>query len=123
MYFKKSRGVIYDVELNAAEKKAFDMSARRMLAEHTRKHTLELEAIIMRQVRRATGWGAIRMRRFYDGFDDDLYALIDHYEMTDLDAPWLCTRELKEEGFDIEQWHKERHPNEKYDNCVKKRKD
>lgn len=114
MYFKRSGGRIYDVELTAAERKAFDMTARRKLAEHTRAHTLEIEAIVMRQIRRKTGWGAVRLKRFFDGFDDELYELIERYDMDELDAPWLCTRELKEEGFDIEQWHRERHPNEKY---------
>lgn len=114
MRVKKSNGKAYGVELTAAEQKAFDMEARRRLADHMRKHTLEIEAIVMRQLRRCTGWGEIRLKRFYDGFDDELYKLVDRYEMSDMDAPWLCTRELKEEGFDIEQWHCQRHPNEKY---------
>lgn len=115
MRVKKSCGKVYGVELTKAEQRAFDMEARRQLAEWTRKHDLEIEAIVIRQLRRATGWGETRLKRFYDGFDDELYKLVDRYEMDTGDAPWLCTRELKDEGFDIEKWHQERHPNEKYE--------
>ena len=54
MTVKKSGKTIYGAELTAAERKALDMEARRALAEHTRKHELEIEAMIMRQVRRKT---------------------------------------------------------------------
>lgn len=113
MVVKKSGGYIYGAELNAAEQKALDMEARRQLAEYIRKNDLEIEALVIRQVRRRTGWGAVRLKRFYDDFNVDLANLIKRYEMGDDDAQWLCTRELKEEGFDIEQWHREKYPNER----------
>lgn len=115
MRVKKSNGKVYGVELTSAERKALDMEARRALAEHTRKHELEIEAIVIRQLRRLTGWGETRLKRFYDGFDGELDNLISRYEMPVEDEPWLCMRELKDEGFDIEQWHRERYPNEKYE--------
>lgn len=119
MRVKKSGGKIYGAELTAAEQKALKMEARRQLAEYTRKHDLEIEAIVIRQLRRLTGWGGIKLKRFYDGFDGELTSLIARYEMGDDDAQWLCTRELKEEGFDVEQWHREKHPNDRYDNVCK----
>jgi hypothetical protein len=115
MEFDRSGSTIFRVRLNAAEKKAFDMEARRILAEHTRQHELEVEAIVIRQLRRLTGWGETRLKRFYDDFAPEMMSLVKRYEMDQVDAPWLCTQELKEEGFDIEQWHRERYPNEKYD--------
>lgn len=115
MEIKKSGSYIFGAKLTAAEKKALDMEARRELAEHTRKHEIEVEALVIRQVRRLTGWGETRLKRFYDGFADELNSLLERYEMPEVDAPWLCTRELKDEGFDIEQWHHERYPNEKHD--------
>lgn len=114
MIFKKSGGQIYGVELTAKERRALNEEAGRTLAEWTRKHDLEIEAIVIRQLRRLTGWGETRLKRFYEGFDVELNALIDHYEMGGSDAPWLCMRELKSEGIDIEQWHREKCPNEKY---------
>lgn len=115
MEFKRSGKYIYDVELNAKEQKAFDMFSRRRLAEHTRQHELEIEAIVIRELRRLTGWGGTRLKRFYMDFGPDLMKLCDHYEMEEVEAPWLCTNELKKEGFDIEAWHRERYPNEKYE--------
>lgn len=115
MYVKKSGRTIVGAEFTAAERKAIDMESRRILAEHTRLHELEIEALVLRQLRRHTGWGETRLRRFYDGFADSLMTLIAAYEMPEVDAPWLCMQELKQEGFDIEQWHREKYPNEKYD--------
>lgn len=114
MIVKKSGKTVYGAELTAAEKKALDMEARRALAEHTRKHELEIEAIIIRQLRRLTGWGETRLKRFYDEFSPELMKLCDHYEMDEVEAPWLCTQELLKEGFNIEAWHRERYPNERY---------
>ena len=90
------------------------MEARRYLAEHTRKHELEIEAIVIRQLRRLTGWGDIRLKRFYMDFAPELKSLCAHYEMPEVDTPWLCTQELLKEGFDIEAWHREAYPNEKF---------
>ena len=115
MIVKKSGKTVYGAELTAAEKKALDMEARRALAEHTRKHELEIEAIVIRQLRRLTGWGETRLKRFYDEFAPAMMALCERYEMDQVDAPWLCTMELKKEGFDIEAWHKEQYPNERYE--------
>ncbi len=114
MIVKKSGKTIFGAELTAAEKKALDMEARRALAEHTRKHELEIEAMIMRQVRRHTGWGKIKLKRFYMDFVPEIMALVERYEMEEVDMPWLCMQELKEEGFDIEAWHREAYPNERY---------
>ena len=93
-------------------KKALEDEINRQLAEYTRKHELEIEAIVIRQLRRLTGWGETRLKRFYDGFSDELNTLTEHYEMPSDEAPWLCIEELKKEGFDIEQWYKEKYPNE-----------
>ena len=118
MEFKRSGKYIYDVTLNAKEEKAFDMYSRRRLADHTRKHELEIEALVIRQLRQLTGWGETRLKRFYMDFAPALMQLCDHYEMDQVDAPWLCTQDLLKEGFDIEDWHREAYPNEKYEvNC------
>lgn len=115
MKFKKSGGKTYGVEMTAAEQRAFDAEVRRQLAEHTKRHTIEIEAVVIYTLRRLAGWGETRLKRFYDEFDGELNKLIRHYEMDDSDALWLCTRKLKEEGFDIEKWSEQRYPNTKWD--------
>ena len=115
MTFKRAGKQIYGVELTAAEKRALDEEATKAMAEYTRKHDLEIEALVLYQLRQLTGWGETRLKRFYAGFSSELEELIKRYELTGNDAPWLCTERLKEEGFDIEQWHKEKYPNERYE--------
>lgn len=116
MQFDRVGKVIFRVKLTAAEQKALDEEVKRQaneyFAEFARKHDTEIEAIILRQLRRLTGWGETRLKRFYDEFTPELDRLIDAYEMGDEDAAWLCTQELKKEGFDIEAWHKEKYPDE-----------
>lgn len=115
MEFKKSCGVIYEAKLNKKEQRALDETIRRQLANYTRMHILDVEATFIRNLKRATDWSESQLRAFYDDFDDTLDELVKYYEMADEDTSWLCARELKAEGIDIEQWHRERHPNEKYE--------
>lgn len=53
------------------------------------------------------GFGAQRLRTYYDAFHDRIKELVSRYEMEDQDDIWLCTQMLKRIGVDIEAWHKE----------------
>lgn len=124
MVVLKSGKHIFGAKLTAAEKKALDMEARRSLAEYTRKHELEIEATVIWQIKRVLEEELGEevdvglLKRLYDGLDVELNKLIDHYEMDDEDAQWLCTKKLKDEGIDIEAWRREKYPNLKYEiNC------
>lgn len=119
MIVKKYGKTVFGADFTAEERKAINMETRRAIAEHTRQHELEIEAIVIRQLRRLTGWGETRLKRFYMDFAPELKSLCTHYEMPEVDAPWLCTQELKKEGFDIEAWHREAYPNEKYNVVLK----
>ena len=115
MYVMKSGGQVFGAKLTAAEKKALDIEARRSLAEYTRKHELEIEATVLWQVKQLTDWDEGLLKAFYGDFDVALSKLIDWYEMGSEDAEWLCTKKLKDEGIDIEQWRREKYPNENYE--------
>lgn len=115
MRVKKAGGYIYGADLTAAERKALEMESKRMLAEYTRLHEIEMDAIIIRQLKRMTGWDESQLKTFYQDFNIELDRLLRHYEMGEDDAAWLCTRELKLEGIDIEQWRREVCPNERHD--------
>ena len=108
MIVKKSGKNIFGADLTNVEQKALNIEINRQIAENTRKHELEIEAVVIRQLRRLTGWGERRLKRFYDEFDIEIDKLLKAYEMGDEDAPWLCTRELKEEGIDIHEWYNEK---------------
>lgn len=51
MVVKKAGGKIYGAVLTSAEKKAMNMEIERQLAEYTRKHEVELNAMILYSLR------------------------------------------------------------------------
>ena len=95
--------MIFGAELTAAERKALDMEIKRQLAEYDTKHKNELQALILWQLHEQLGFGAVRLRRFYDNFDREMDALINRYELDESDNVWICTEKLKEIGVDIER--------------------
>lgn len=108
-FFKKVGNDIFGVSLNKKEQEALTKECLKQEAEYTRKYEVEIEALVLRQIRHRLGWGAKRLREFYDTFDTDLNEMIAHYEMGEEDMAWLATQQLKDEGFDIEKWHKEKY--------------
>ena len=109
MIVKKSAGRVIGAQLTNKEQKALDIEIQKQLAEWTRKHEKEIVAMVLRQVRRTFGSGKKKLKEFFDDFDPDIDALVRKYEMGEMsgDDAWLCTRELKEEGIDIDEWYKE----------------
>lgn len=112
MEFLRSGGTIIKVKLTSKEKKAMEAEVLRQLAEYTRKYQVELESIFLRHQRSKHGFGAKRLRQDFDDFGNELDELVKRLEMGQEDKAWLATYTLKEEGFDIEQWHREKYPNE-----------
>lgn len=91
----------------SGEKKAMDLEIQRELAEYDRKHIAEIDATILWVLHEQFGFGAQRLRTYYDAFHDRIKELVSRYEMEDQDDIWLCTQMLKRIGVDIEAWHKE----------------
>ena len=108
MRIKKAAGKIFGADLTAAERKAMNLEIERQLAEYTRAHGLEIDAIILWVLHAQLGLGPTRLRRFYDQFEKELDALLERYEMGEDDRLWLCTYMLKQIGVDIEKWDRER---------------
>lgn len=106
MYLKKAGGKVYGAVLTAAEKKAMDMEIQRELAEYDRKHLAEIDATILWVLHEQFGFGAKRLREYYDAYHDRIGELIERYELDNGDDLWLCTQKLKKVGVDIEAWHK-----------------
>ena len=108
MQIKRSGKHIYGADLTAAEKKAMDIEISKQLAEFTRKYQIEIECLFLRELRQY-GFGATRLRRAFDDFGNDLDDLIKRYELGDEDKLWVAKETLKREGFDVEQWHREKY--------------
>ena len=111
MHVKKAGGKVYGAVLTAAEKKAMEIEIQKELAEYDRKHIAEIDATILWVLHEQFGFGAQRLRTYYDAFHDRIKELVSRYEMEDQDDIWLCTQMLKRIGVDIEGWHKESEAN------------
>lgn len=107
MTFKRSGKTIFGVTLTPAEQKILDREIEKQLSERMRQYNLEVEAKVLWGLREVFGFGETRLRRYYDNLDLKLDNLADHYEMGDEDLFWLCTKQLKDIGIDIEEWSKE----------------
>lgn len=107
MLIKKSGGKVFGAALTAAEKKAMNMEINRQIAEADRRYTDDIDAMVLYTLRVHLGFGAKRLRRFYEAFSAEHDRLIQHYEMPD-DFVWLCKEKLKEIGVDVEAWNREK---------------
>lgn len=101
--------------MTAAEKKAMDLEIKKQFAEFDRKHTIEIDAMVLWILHSEFGFGEKRLKRFFDLFNKSLDDLLDRYEFEDEDQIWLCTYMLKRDGIDIEAWEKELEENEKHE--------
>lgn len=107
MILKKRKGRSYGANFTRAEQRGMDAEIRKQMAEHTRKHNNEIDAMILWVLHEHFGWGPKRLKRFHDRFAEYISDLVKKYEMNAEDDVWLCTRKLKDAGIDIEEWNKE----------------
>ena len=103
----KGGGKVEGGVLTAAEKEAGDVVVQRELDDCDRKHIAGRGATILWVLHEQFGFGAQRLRTYYDAFHDRIKELVSRYEMEDQDDIWLCTQMLKRIGVYIEAWHKE----------------
>ncbi len=103
MHVKKAGGRVYGADLTAAERRGMNLEIERQLAEHTRKHAVELEAMVLWVLHEQFGFGISRMQQFSENFEPLMVELITRYDMPDTDRAWLCTQKLKEYGVDLDR--------------------
>ena len=53
------------------------------------------------------GFGQQRLQKFADKLTEMQIAQKERYEMTDGDTPWLCEKQLKDDGIDVDALLKE----------------
>lgn len=103
----KILGKVYGAKLTNAEREAMTIEINKQLAEATRKHEDEIVALILWSLMDQLDLDEEGLKKFYDGFEPSIKALIDRYELDDSDDVWLCTRKLKDRGIDISKWREE----------------
>lgn len=107
MNVKTAFGKIFGARLNAAEQKAMDIEIKKQLAEWTKKHENEIEAMVLWQLHEEFGFGHERLKRFHDKFSENMDNLVERYMIDDDDQAWLCTHKLNNYGINIEKWNDE----------------
>ena len=103
----KSGGKVIGANLTNAQKKAMDIELRKAMAECDRENTMAIDAIVLWELHDQLGFGAKRLRDFYDRLGPNLDELIRHYELGEGDQAWICIHKLKEIGVDLEAWEAE----------------
>lgn len=112
MRVKKAGGKVFGAAMTAAEKKAMELEINRQIIEADRKYVNDIDAMVLYTLHVHLGFGAKRLRRFYEAFSAEHDRLIQYYQMPD-DYTWLCREMLKRIGVDVEAWNRERRePNE-----------
>lgn len=107
MQIKKSGKHIIGAEFTNAEQKAIEMEMRRQYAEWDRRHSMEIDSIVLYQLHAQLGFGKDRLRKFFNGFRPAANELIERYSLDESDGIWIQSEKLKEIGVDISKWYEE----------------
>lgn len=93
-------------KMSREEKRAFDAEIARQARQITDRFALELDATILWALHTEFGFGAERLRRFYDCVAESREALLRHYEMEE-DSQFILLYKPKEIGVDLKKWDAE----------------
>ena len=107
MVFKKFRGQIFDVDLNAKERQVLNQKVNELLITRHGEFVDDVDYMILYILHNRFGFGAKRMRQFYEAFLTENEKLIKHYEMSDAGV-YVARKEMNSVGVDFEKWNNER---------------
>ncbi len=71
----------------------------KLLAEYNRQSAVQILHILHFDY----GFGQQRLKKFAEKFANMQLKTIDRYEMTDEDTPWLCEKQLRDDGIDVDK--------------------
>ena len=108
-FHKGTSGKIFGVSFSKAEQKAMDEEITRqwkdLTIEYDRKHGDEIISLILWVLYEHFGFREKRLKRIYTLFDKYVADMTKRYQLSGADDDvWLCTRKLKEAGYDINEW-------------------
>lgn len=94
--------------LTSPQKKAMRKEINAQILERDTRYWLDMDAAVMWALHKEFGFGAKRLRRFFNAFSTVHEELREHYQLDDDTNTWLCRHLLKEKvGVDVEAWEKE----------------
>lgn len=108
----KRFGKVYGAQLTKDEQKAMNIEIQKELAEFTRKHENEVDALFLWWLHDKRGYGHKRLREAYEDFSKAMDDLRERYLVEEGDEVWFCTTLLRNYGIDIEKWNEEKEKGE-----------
>lgn len=94
--------------LTPAQRRAMTKEINAQILESDKSYKLDMDAAVLYSLHETFGFGAKRLRRFFDAFSVQHQELRNYYQLDDDTNTWICRRLLKERvGVDIEAWEKE----------------
>lgn len=91
-------------QLSKRERKAMEKAIDQEILKKDHEYAAAVDAIVLLTLHDVFGFGKERLRRFWFGVQSLRKRLLDYYEMGGEDFPYLCDRELKKIGVDVDEW-------------------
>jgi len=96
-----------DARLSKETREAIDMAAKKAVFEQHDALNVDFDGIVLWVLHHTEGFGAARLRRFYDNFRAHYEELRQKYQMGN-DTAYVCRLKLLEEtGVDVAAWNAE----------------
>lgn len=94
--------------LTRSQEKAMHKEIKAQLMDYDKQYFLDMDAAVLWALHKEFGFGAKRLRRFFDRFSVIHEELRDYYQLDDDTNTWLCRYLLQSNvGVDVEAWEKE----------------
>ena len=106
---RKQRKIERDnFRLTRPQEKAMNKEIRAQMLKTDEAYYLDMDAAVLWVLRVGFGFGKKRLRRFFERFVAIHAELRKYYGLDDDDnGIWICRKQLKEYGVDVEAWEKE----------------
>ena len=95
---------IVDAVLDGVGKDIIMEEIHRARLEYDRKATIDIDTCVLWCLHVCFGWGAVRLKRFYQALFEEHKRVREYY---DIDDPYPERMKLKEIGVDVEAWYDE----------------
>ena len=107
MEMRKNKRGHTKVKFTKVEQAAMNREIEDQLLEFVAKNLLEIEALMMMQLREQLGFGKKRLKRFYTGFTPSIYDFMVS-RIKDGVKNKSCIEQLDDYGVPLEEWALER---------------
>lgn len=104
---QNSRKIAMNHLQNSEVQKAMHREINAQLVKAHDRFIRDEESVILWTLHTVFGFGAKRLKAFYDQYDKEWEKLREHYEVSTDDMRFLTVEKLKQIGVDLEAWDNE----------------